>query len=245
MSTYDLIVQDVEMSEDIRDYDLIKQRIESGEEELIPGEVVYAILDGENPIKTWREYRQMTQRQLASSAGISVPYLSQLEAGKRSGTAKVLNSIAAALRLSVDEIIYEKETTMTKLVDIEGIGEVYAGKMKTAGVASIEALLKKGASPKGRKELAEKSGISEAKILEWVNHADLFRVKGVGSEYSDLLEAAGVDTVPELAQRKAENLFQKMTEVNQAKKLVRRLPVLSQVTDWIEQAKHLPRIIQY
>ena len=134
---------------------------------------------------------------------------------------------------------------MTKLVDIEGVGEVFAGKMKAAGVATIETLLKKGASPKGRKELAEKSGISEAKILEWVNHADLFRVKGVGSEYSDLLEAAGVDTVPELAQRKAENLFQKMTDVNQSKKLVRRLPVLSQVTDWIEQAKHLPRIIQY
>ncbi|OGO31575.1 MAG: ferredoxin [Chloroflexi bacterium RBG_16_54_18] len=134
---------------------------------------------------------------------------------------------------------------MTKLVDIEGVGEVFVGKMNTAGVASIETLLKKGASPKGRKELAEKSGISDAKILEWVNHADLFRVKGVGSEYSDLLEAAGVDTVPELAQRKAENLFQKMTEVNQAKKLVRRLPVLSQVTDWIEQAKRLPRIIQY
>jgi len=134
---------------------------------------------------------------------------------------------------------------MTKLIDIEGVGEAYAGKMKAAGVATIETLLKKGASPKGRKELAEKSGISDAKILEWVNHADLFRVKGVGSEYSDLLEAAGVDTVPELAQRKAENLFQKMTEVNQAKKLVRRLPVLSQVADWIEQAKHLPRIIQY
>ena len=134
---------------------------------------------------------------------------------------------------------------MTKLIDIEGVGEAYAGKMKAAGVATIETLLKKGATPKGRKELAEKSGISDAKILEWVNHADLFRVKGVGSEYSDLLEAAGVDTVPELAQRKAENLFQKMTEVNQAKKLVRRLPVLSQVADWVEQAKHLPRIIQY
>ena len=91
----------------------------------------------------------------------------------------------------------------------------------------------------------QKSGISETKILEWVNHADLFRVKGVGSEYTDLLEAAGVDTVPELAQRKAENLVQKMIEVNQTKKLVRRLPVLSQVADWIEQAKHLPRIIQY
>jgi len=244
--SYLQLIEDIETAEDIRDYDLIKQRIVSGEEELIPGEIVYAILDGESPIRVWRKYRQQSQRQLARSAGISVPYLSQLEVGKRSGTAKVLNSIAAALRVSLDEIIFkQEETIMTKLIDIEGVGEAFAGKMKTAGVATIETLLKKGASPKGRKELAEKSGISEAKILEWVNHADLFRVKGVGSEYSDLLEAAGVDTVPELAQRKAENLFQKMTEVNQAKKLVRRLPVLSQVTDWIEQAKHLPRIIQY
>lgn len=134
---------------------------------------------------------------------------------------------------------------MTKIIDIEGIGEVYVGKMKEAGVATIETLLKVGATLKGRKELAEKSGISDAKILEWVNHADLYRIKGVGSEYSDLLEAAGVDTVPELAQRKAENLHQKLIEVNQAKKLVRRLPVLSQVESWIEQAKHLPRVIQY
>ena len=134
---------------------------------------------------------------------------------------------------------------MTKLVDVEGIGKVNADKLKGAGVATIETLLKKGASPKGRKELAQKSGINDAKILEWVNHADLFRIKGIGSEYSDLLEEAGVDTVPELAQRKAENLFQKMVEVNQKKKLVRRLPVQSQVADWIEQAKHLARIIQY
>ena len=244
--TYLQLIEDAEMSQDVRDYDLTLQQIKSGEEEIIPGKVVYAILDGENPIRTWREYRRLTQRQLASSAGISVPYLSQLESGKRSGTARVLESIATPLHVTLDEIIFKKEETiMTKLVDIEGVGEVFVGKMKTAGVASIETLLKKGASPKGRKELAEKSGISDAKILEWVNHADLFRVKGVGSEYSDLLEAAGVDTVPELAQRKAENLFQKMTEVNQPKKLVRRLPVLSQVTDWIEQAKRLPRIIQY
>jgi len=99
------MIEDIELSEDIRDYDLAMQRIESGEEELIPGEVVYAILDGENPIRIWREYRQMTQRQLASSVGISVPYLSQLESGKRSGTTRVLNLIAASLRVSFDEII--------------------------------------------------------------------------------------------------------------------------------------------
>jgi predicted flap endonuclease-1-like 5' DNA nuclease len=134
---------------------------------------------------------------------------------------------------------------MTKLVEIEGIGEKYSGKLKAAGIATTEALLEKGSTPKGRKEIAEASGIGDALILEWVNHVDLFRIKGVGSEYSDLLEEAGVDTIPELAQRNAEHLFQKMNEVNAAKKLVRRLPVVSQVTDWIEQAKKLPRVIKY
>jgi predicted flap endonuclease-1-like 5' DNA nuclease len=134
---------------------------------------------------------------------------------------------------------------MTKLAEIEGIGEKYAGKLKAAGVGTIEALLEKGGTPKGRKAIAEASGIKDALILEWVNHVDLFRIKGVGSEYSDLLEEAGVDTIPELAQRKAENLFQKLEEINQKKKLVRRLPVLSEVSDWIEQAKKLPRVITY
>ncbi len=134
---------------------------------------------------------------------------------------------------------------MTSLVAVEGIGDVYAGKLKEAGVATAEALLEVGATPKGRKELAEKSGISDDLILKWVNRVDLFRIKGVGEEYSDLLEAAGVDTVVELATRKPENLLEKMTSVNEAKKLVRRLPVLSQVKDWVEQAKSLPRKISY
>ena len=134
---------------------------------------------------------------------------------------------------------------MAKLVIIEGVGEKYAQKLSAAGVGSTDALLKMGATPKGRKEIAEKSGIGEHMILEWVNHVDLFRIKGVGEEYSDLLEEAGVDTIPELAQRKADNLVKKMTEVNLAKKLVRRLPVLSQVESWIAQAKKLPRVITY
>ena len=134
---------------------------------------------------------------------------------------------------------------MTKLVDIEGVGAVYAAKLKDAGIETAEALLKAGATPKGRKEVAEKSGITEKLILTWVNHVDLFRIKGVGEEYADLLERAGVDTVPELAQRKAENLLEKMTAVNDEKKLVRRLPVLSMVADWIEQAKQLPRVVTY
>jgi predicted flap endonuclease-1-like 5' DNA nuclease len=134
---------------------------------------------------------------------------------------------------------------MANLIDIEGVGEIYAKKLKAAGVSTTDALLKMGATPKGRKDIAEKSGIGDALILEWVNHVDLFRIKGVGEEYADLLEEAGVDTVPELAQRKPDNLLQKMTEVNAMKKLVRRLPVLSQVTNWVEQAKKMPRVITY
>jgi predicted flap endonuclease-1-like 5' DNA nuclease len=134
---------------------------------------------------------------------------------------------------------------MTKLVKVEGIGETYAQKLAEAGVKSIEDFLKKGSSPAGRKEIAEKTGISDKLVLEWINHCDLFRIKGVGEEYSDLLEEAGVDTVPELAQRNAANLFAKMVETNAEKKLVRKMPVESQVADWIEQAKRLPRIITY
>ena len=134
---------------------------------------------------------------------------------------------------------------MTKLVDIEGIGPVYATKLQEAGIGSAEALLDQGATPNGRKEIAEKSGISDGLILEWVNHVDLYRIRGVGSEYADLLEEAGVDTVPELAQRKPEHLLEKMTAVNAEKKLVRRLPVLSQVKSWVEQAKKLERKVRY
>ena len=134
---------------------------------------------------------------------------------------------------------------MAKLENIEGIGGIYAQKLREAGVGSTDALLEQGATPKGRKEIAEKAAISEKLILEWVNHADLFRVKGVGEEYADLLEEAGVDTVPELAQRNPENLYQKMLEANQEKNLVRRPPALSQVSDWVEQAKGLPRAISY
>jgi len=134
---------------------------------------------------------------------------------------------------------------MTSLIAIEGIGPVYTAKLKEAGVSTAEALLEQGATPKGRKAIADKSGIGDALVLEWVNHVDLFRIKGVGPEYADLLEEAGVDTIPELAQRRADNLFEKMVAVNQAKKLVRKMPIQAQVTNWIEQAKALPRIINY
>ena len=134
---------------------------------------------------------------------------------------------------------------MTKLTTIEGIGEVYSQKLTEAGIKSTEELLEKGASPAGRKELVDKTGISAKLILKWINRADLFRIKGVSEEYADLLEIAGVDTVPELAQRNAENLYQKLVEANQEKNLVRRPPSQAAVSDWIEQAKQLPRAINY
>ncbi len=134
---------------------------------------------------------------------------------------------------------------MSKLSVIEGIGEAYETKLKASGVNSIEALLETCATKKGRDELAEKTGISDKLILKWANHADLARINGIGGEYAELLEAAGVDTVPELATRKAENLFKKIQEINEAKSLVRKLPTEKQVEDWVKQAADLPRILQY
>ena len=134
---------------------------------------------------------------------------------------------------------------MAKLSEIEGIGESYEAKLNDAGVNSMEELLQVCSTKKGRVDLAERTGISEKMILKWANHADLARIKGVGGEYAELLEAAGVDTVPELATRKAENLYGKMVEVNEAKSLVRKLPTEKQVADWIEQEKDLPRVMQY
>ncbi|MBN1466922.1 DUF4332 domain-containing protein [candidate division KSB1 bacterium] len=132
-----------------------------------------------------------------------------------------------------------------KISDIEGIGPAYAAKLKKTGVMSTNVLLKKGGTKKGRKELAEKSGVDETLILKWVNRADLLRIKGVGSEYSDLLENAGVDTVKELKTRNAENLHAKMQEVNAKKKLVRLLPSLKSVKKWVAQAAKLDARVTY
>jgi predicted flap endonuclease-1-like 5' DNA nuclease len=132
-----------------------------------------------------------------------------------------------------------------KLSDIEGIGPVYAKKLNKAGIRSVEALLKSGATDKGRKVLSSTTGITHTLILEWVNRADLYRIKGVGSQYSDLLEKSGVDTVVELSKRVADNLYSKMVEVNKAKNLVNGMPGVKQVKKWIDQAKKLPRIVTY
>ncbi|MCL4249665.1 MAG: DUF4332 domain-containing protein [Anaerolineae bacterium] len=134
---------------------------------------------------------------------------------------------------------------MTKITDIEGIGPANAEKLGGVGVRSVEALLERGKTKKGRKELATTTGLNEKDILGWVNMADLFRIRGIGEEYSDLLEAAGVDTVVELSKRVPANLHKKMTEVNNAKKLVRQLPTEKQVSSWVEQAKTLNRVVEY
>ncbi|MGI9326048.1 MAG: DUF4332 domain-containing protein [Pseudomonadales bacterium] len=134
---------------------------------------------------------------------------------------------------------------MTSLTVIEGIGPAYEEKLKGAGVNSCEELLEKGATAAGRAAIVEASGMDKGRILRFVNHADLCRIKGVAGEYSELLEAAGVDTVPELAQRNADNLAAKMQEVNDDKKLVRSVPSAKQVAAWVEQAKSLPRVITH
>ena len=134
---------------------------------------------------------------------------------------------------------------MSSIISIEGVGEVNAKKLKKMGINTVEKLLSTGAPPKGRKEIALGTGIGETVILKWVNFADLFRVKGIGTQFSELLEAAGVDTVIELSKRVSENLFKKMKEVNEEKKLVRRAPNLTEVNSWVAQAKKLPRVINY
>ena len=134
---------------------------------------------------------------------------------------------------------------MTKLSTIEGIGPAYEEKLTSAGIESCEQLLTKGATAQGRDKIVEATGIDKPRILRFVNHADLCRIKGVGGEYSELLEAAGVDSVPELAQRNAENLAKKMVAVNEEKSLVRVVPGANTVAEWVAQAKELPRIVTH
>ncbi|WEK52516.1 MAG: DUF4332 domain-containing protein [Candidatus Kaistia colombiensis] len=129
--------------------------------------------------------------------------------------------------------------------DIEGIGPVFTEKLTAVGVRTTGALLEQAKDPKGRKALAASSGLDEHKILKWANMADLMRIKGVAEEYSELLEAAGVDTVKELKMRRADHLTAKMVEINGAKKLVRQLPSEKLVESWIEQAKNLPPMLTY
>lgn len=132
-----------------------------------------------------------------------------------------------------------------KVIDIEGVGEAYAAKLNQAGIETVAELLERCRTPKGRDNLSDETGIAHALILKWANHADLFRLKGVGPQFSELLEAAGVDTVKELRHRNAESLEKKLLEVNEAKHLTRRVPSLSEVEKMIEEAKELEPVLTY
>lgn len=131
------------------------------------------------------------------------------------------------------------------IIDIEGIGKTFTKKLKDNGISTTDQLLDKAKTPKGRQKLAEETKIDEKRILKWANMADLMRVRGVGEEYSELLEAAGVDTVKELRNRKPENLAEKMAEVNEKKKLVRLVPGVKSVTKWVAHAKELKPMLKY
>jgi len=133
-----------------------------------------------------------------------------------------------------------------KISEIEGIGAAFSSKLGEAGVNKVSDLLEKGKTAKGRKELANSTGIDAKLILKWVNMSDLFRVKGIGKEYSELLEKAGVDTVKELRNRNPQNLHAKLEEVNTAgRQLVRALPALKTVESWVEEAKKLEPMVTY
>ena len=128
---------------------------------------------------------------------------------------------------------------------IEGIGPVYGEKLKAVGITNTGTLLERTKDPKGRKDVAAESGIDGTLVLKWANMADLMRIKGVGEEYSELLEVAGVDTVKELRNRNPANLHKAMDEANDAKKLVRQMPSEKDVEDWVAQAKDLPPMMTY
>ncbi|MDD3658235.1 MAG: DUF4332 domain-containing protein [Lascolabacillus sp.] len=132
-----------------------------------------------------------------------------------------------------------------KIEEIEGIGTVYGTKLRAAGVITVDDLLEKCASKSGRVALAKETGIDEKDILTWTNHADLFRIDGIGPQFSELLEEAGVDTIKELRNRNAENLYAKIKEVNEAKKLVGRLPSLGQIEEMITTAGKLDPKVTY
>lgn len=132
-----------------------------------------------------------------------------------------------------------------KIIEIEGIGEVYEAKLATVDITTTEQLLETGRTPKGRHELADKSGISYKLILKWVNHADLMRIKGVGGQFAELLEAAGVDTVKEFRHRVPATLHKKLQEVNEERHISGRVPSLSELTNMIAQAKELPPVVEY
>jgi predicted flap endonuclease-1-like 5' DNA nuclease len=143
-------------------------------------------------------------------------------------------------------MLKEKEVgEVASLATVNGVGLKGAPKLRAAGIRTTHSLLGKGATRQGRKEISEQSGLTETQVLQLVNHADLFRIRGAGREYVELLEAAGVATVVDLSLRAAESLHQRLVKVNQKRKLVRKVPTLTQVRTWVASAKLLPRAVKY
>lgn len=178
------------------------------------------------------------------SAGASdMPdWLAELDTGEQDAEQDAeQNAEQAAVSLSPEDL----PKFRSSIEMVEGIGPVYADQLREMGIHTPLDLLQAGANPAGRKRIADETGLSHKLILRWVNQVDLYRIKGIGSEYAELLEAAGVDTVVELAQRVPANLHGRMAEVNAEKSLVRQLPTEAMVTAWVEQAKTLPRILKY
>ena len=137
------------------------------------------------------------------------------------------------------------DVLVDNLNNMKGIGSSNELKLKQAGIHSMKDLQEEGFSKRGRTELSKKSGITEKLILSWVNYVDLFRVKGIGDQYAEFLRAVGVDTVMKLARRKPENLVAEMAQLNVTERLVRRIPTIRQIENWIDQAGKLPRVIEY
>jgi predicted flap endonuclease-1-like 5' DNA nuclease len=168
-------------------------------------------------------------------------WLADLEPGEEEIPAESGEAVPLEVSLSPEEMPkFHNPIDM-----VEGIGPVYAAQLMEAGINTPLELLQMGATPAGRKRIADETGLSHKLILRWVNQVDLYRIKGIGEEYADLLEAAGVDTVVELAQRVPENLHTKLAETNAEKNLVRQLPTEAMVADWVAQAKSLPRYLKY
>jgi predicted flap endonuclease-1-like 5' DNA nuclease len=144
-----------------------------------------------------------------------------------------------------DEMTIEQRLRTINIIDIGGIGPVYSGRLNELNIFTVSDLLDRGATPLGRTQIAEGTDISPRLILEWIHQADLYRIKGIWEEYSDLLDEVSVDTLPELAQRNPENLFNRIVEINEEKNLVSKLPSPEDINNWVEEAKKLPQRIQY
>jgi predicted RNA-binding protein with RPS1 domain len=223
--------------------ELSEQRIAHPKEVLHEGETITLRIIKIDPE---RHRIGLSRRKVDSPAYADLDWKMALaeEVGKASETEEVDTPVVES-PVAEPVAVAEEHHGRGNLEYVEGIGPAYAEKLQAIGINTTDELLQAGASVSGRNELIEKTGISGSLILTWINHCDLFRINGVGSEYADLLEAAGVDTVVELAQRNAANLCEKLVAVNEEKNLVRKLPIQSDVEDWVEQAKDLPRIINY